>query len=394
MWTPNLYAACLAAVCTHSFYTGVRLALAVTALKLTEAPATVGFIMMAYALLPALLSPRIGRAADQYGVRLLLPCCLGLLVATGSALWWLPHHTVALIIAAALVGLGFNGFAVSIQKLIGGLPPSKKLADVSAAESRKRNFGTLATATSISSFAGPLFAGWGLDRLPAGAVFGLLAILPLLAWALSLSWQLPRSAAPAAVTSPTTAASRRRSPLLTPELWPLAVAIVMLTVAGDALGFLTPIIGKDLGFSATTVGGIVSAFALGSFIVRLTSGLFIAKLPEWKYLSATLFACAAIVLLYGQASSPLAFTLLSFALGAWLGLAQPMTQSLLHHSVPESRVGEALGARLALVGTAQAAGPLVFGLGAQSLGAGPTLTLTCFALAAGGFYAARAAKTT
>jgi MFS family permease len=388
----NLYSACLAAIFAHSFYTGVRLALAVVALKLTDAPAIVGLIMMAYALLPALLSPRIGRAADRHGVRKLLHLCLPLLVGAGTALWWLPHHTTWVLVAAtALVGLGFNAFAISIQKTIGALPPSLAQRDLSAAERRKRNFGTLATASSISSFVGPLLAGLALDRLSPAATFGLLAVLPLMAWVLGLRWQLPAGGAPAAAAQ-TKAAGHERSPLLAPQLLPLAVAIVMLTVAGDTFGFLTPIIGKQEGLSATAVGAIVSAFALGSFIVRLASGLFIARLPEWTYLSLSLFACAAILLLYGQVSSLAALALLSFALGAWLGLAQPMTQSLLHHAVPEHRVGEALGTRLALVGAAQAASPLLLGLAAQSLGTAPTLALASVVLVGSGVYVARSAK--
>ena len=81
------------------------------------------------------------------------------------------------------------------------------------------------------------------------------------------------------------------------------------------------------------------------------------------------------------------------SLGAFLGLAQPMTQSLLHLAVPEARVGEALGARLALVGGAQAAGPLFLGLGAQQLGIGATLALAALVLGVGGLSALRTAAT-
>ncbi|MBL8324249.1 MAG: hypothetical protein JNJ89_04745 [Rubrivivax sp.] len=150
-------------------------------------------------------------------------------------------------------------------------------------------------------------------------MFGLLAVLPLLVWLLSLCWQVPpgtarvSGAAAAAAAGPGAApTAHSRSPLLARELWPLTAAIVLMA--------------------------------------------------------------------------------LSFVLGAWLGLAQPMTQSLLHHSVPEHRVGEALGARLALVGTAQAASPLVFGFGAQMLGTGPTLALAGLVLVASGVYVARAPK--
>lgn len=388
----NLYTACLAAVFTHSFFTAMRLALAVVTLKLTQTPATVGLVLMAYALLPALLSPAVGRIADRHGVQALLGPCLCLLFLAGPVLWLLPHHIAVLTMAAALIGLGFNCFAVSIQKIIGGLPPSNAQSAMSVAERRKRNFGTLATASSVSSFCGPLLAGWVLDSMPAAVAFGVLALLPMLALAISRGWKFPQPVAPATAGVLPATPVAQRSPLLEPGLRPLIAAIVMMTVAGDALGFFTPLIGAGLGISAIAVGGIVSAFALGAFAIRLTSGLFIAKLPEWRYISLSLLASAALLLVFGQTASTMALWSLSFALGAWLGLAQPMTQSLLHQSVPENRVGEALGARLALVGGAQAASPLLFGLGAQYLGITASLVAASVLLCAGGLYAAQVAR--
>ena len=105
-----------------------------------------------------------------------------------------------------------------------------------------------------------------------------------------------------------------------------------------------------------------------------------------------LFACAALLLLFSQAGSALSMMTLGFLLGAWLGLAQPMTQSLMHQSVPEHRVGEALGARLALVGATQIVCPLVFGLGAQYLGITPTLAVVCVVLVACGTYTFRSTQ--
>ena len=388
----RLATACLAAVCAHGFFTGAKLALSVLALQRSQAPAMLGVVMMAAALLPALLSPHIGRLADRHGVRRLLQASLGGLVVLALVLWWVPAHLAVLIAAAALLGLGFNAFAVGIQKLIGGLPPARQQQGLAPAALRKQNFGTLATVTSVSAFAGPLLAGWALDHLPTGAVFGLLALLPLVACLLSLGWKLPTPAVlpePAASAQP----ANRRPLLLERPMWPLASAIVLLTLAGDVLIFLSPVIGQQQGLSATVVGAIVSAAAVGGFAVRLASGLFIARLPEWPYIAATLLACAALLLLCTQAASATAFLLLSFLLGAFLGLAQPMTQSLLHLAVPEARVGEALGARLALVGGAQAAGPLLLGLGAQQLGIGATLALAALVLGVGGLSALRTAAT-
>ena len=92
MPTLNVYRASLAAICTHSFYPGVRLALAVLSLKLTRAPATLGVNMMAYALLPALLS-------------LVLGACLGLAQPMTLSLLHqsVPEHRVGEALGARVV---------------------------------------------------------------------------------------------------------------------------------------------------------------------------------------------------------------------------------------------------------------------------------------------------
>jgi MFS family permease len=388
----NLYTACTAAFCALAYFTGFKVALAVVTLRLTNSPSTVGVVMMASAVLPALLSSWVGRAVDRHGVRPVLNGALTLLVCGGLILWWLPHYTATLFVAAALIGLGFNGYAVGTQKIIGALPASAAQADMPANERRKRNFGTLATGSSLSTFVGPLLAGAGLDHLPASAVFGWLILMPLAAWFLALHWDLTPAPAQLVPVSPPAEARPSRSPLLAPELRPLAVCIAMVTLAADAMNFFSPVIGKLQGLTATQVGSVVSAFAVGSFLVRVASGWFIARLNEWRYLAATLVACAALLLLFSQAGSALSMMALGFLLGAWLGLAQPMTQSLMHQSVPEHRVGEALGARLALVGATQIICPLVFGLGAQYLGITPTLALASLVLLACGVYTFRSVR--
>lgn len=386
---PSLLAACAVAVLSHSCFVGAKLALSVRVLALGHAPSSVGLVLMASALLPALLSAALGRAADRYGVRPLLLAGLGLQTAAALSLALWPHGLGLLVLAAALLGGGFNAFVVALQKLIGALPPTADLAALSVAEQRKRRFGTLATAASLSSFAGPLLAGGGLDRLSPAALFALLAGLPLCAAGLVLGWRLPEPAAVAtpAAPSPHPASAgpwRLRRPLmLGPELLPLAGTIVLLTLASDGLVALAPVMGQALGLSATAVGSVVSAYAVGAFAIRLASGLFIARVPEWRYLRLTLAASGLILLACAWASGAAMLVGLAFLLGAWLGLAQPMTQSLLHQAVPEHRVGEALGARLALVGAAQSAGPLLLGLGAQTLGWRGTLALTCALLLAG-----------
>jgi MFS-type transporter involved in bile tolerance (Atg22 family) len=182
--------------------------------------------------------------------------------------------------------------------------------------------------------------------------------------------------------------------LLAPELRPLAVCIAMVTLAADAMNFFSPVIGKLQGLTATQVGSVVSAFAVGSFHGAggerpgSSRGCQRVALPG----SLTLVACAALLLLFSQAGSALSMMALGFLLGAWLGLAQPMTQSLMHQSVPEHRVGEALGARLALVGATQIICPLVFGLGAQYLGITPTLALASLVLLACGVYTFRSVR--
>jgi MFS family permease len=383
----NIHTACLAAICAHSFYTAARLVLIVSGLQLTRAAVSVGVIMMAYALLPAILSPLIGRVADKRGSGLLVRFGLSLLIASGVAVQVLPEGASTLVVLSAAIGLAFNCFAVGIQKTIGDLPATSRQGDLQPAERRKLNFGTLATASSISAFAGPLLAGWGLDHFSFPSVLCMLAALPLAAWLMSWTWAFRRPAAGGSA-KPQGAPG---IPLMKTQLIPIFVMIAMLTVAGESFAFLTPMIGSTHSLSASTIGGILSAYAAGAFVIRLASGTFIARLPDWTYLTATLFAAAAILLLYSRVTTAMQLTVLSFVLGAWLGLAQPMTQSLLHRSVPEGRVGEVLGVRLAVVGAAQAASPLLLGFGVQAYGTGFALIGTSLALVIAGVFAARTA---
>jgi len=58
-------------------------------------------------------------------------------------------------------------------------------------------------------------------------------------------------------------------------------------------------------------------------------------------------------------------------IGLILGIGQPLAVSLLHHSAPAGRAGEAIGMRSVIVSASQTFLPAIFGALGSAMGTGP-----------------------
>jgi MFS family permease len=79
----------------------------------------------------------------------------------------------------------------------------------------------------------------------------------------------------------------------------------------------------------------------------------------------------------------------SFVLGLGLGISQPMTLALLHHSAPAGRVGEVTGMRMTLIGVSQSVFPSLFGFAGAAFGMAPVFWAMAVLAAVGGWSAWR-----
>jgi predicted MFS family arabinose efflux permease len=374
----TLYLLMLLSVLNHSTFAGTRVAVSLYAIQLGESPFTVGVLMALYSLLPMLFAVTIGRLTDRLGVR--APMLAGSVILAGSALVpFLWPGLGALYVASVLIGSSFMLYHVAAQNIVGyiGQP-----------EDRAVNFSLVALGFSISGFSGPMLAGFGIDWLGYSAVFLVLSALPLVpATVLALN-KLPLPRLPGHGGPP--GQKRRLADLFQHrELRRLFVVSGLLAMAWDLFTFAVPIYGSHIGLSASTIGVVLGAFSVATFVVRLFLPAISRRLTPWPLLVVSLLVAGGSFVLFPAFQNATTLAALAFVLGLGLGMSQPMVMSLMHNATPPGRVGEAVGVRMTLFNMSQTGMPLLFGALGAALGMAPVFWATAILLLAGGFVAKR-----
>jgi MFS family permease len=177
-----------------------------------------------------------------------------------------------------------------------------------------------------------------------------------------------------------------------PTLRSVFAVNALLSLAWDLHSIFVPIYGAKIGLSASQIGGVLAAFAAGTFAVRFFTPAISRRVREQRVLAIALLCAGAVYLVFPFLQSVAALVALSFALGLGLGLGQPMVLSLLHTHAPPGRVGEAAGVRMSLVNTMAFAAPLVLGAVGASIGIAPVFWSVGACLVTGGVVTRRAGQ--
>jgi len=338
------------AIFNHVAFSGARVCLTITALHLNASTFQVGLLLSLLAMPPMLMAIPLGRLIDRTGSR--WPMRLGTLVlAIGILLPGLSLSMPALIASALLVGMGFMPFHLGIQKLI---------SQLGSIDERRHNLSVMTIGFSVSAFIGPTSAGFLIDGPGNRLAFCLFAVLPMIAfvWQRLISTRLiEQHAEPPAADSP----QRLRDLLVTADMRRLYIVVVLISSAWEVNQFVVPLYCTKIGISASGIGLILGAFAVATLVVRMVVPLFLMNVSEWRVVLAAMAVAALVYACYPLFSTLESLIALSFLLGLGLGVSQPMTLSIMARSVPEGRLGEATGLRLALVMGMQTALPTAFG---------------------------------
>lgn len=345
----------------HACMAGMRMAAPLLALTQGYNALEVGVLMALFALTQVFLALPAGRYADRHGFR--RPIALSAAAAFVGTLCAALFPVYPLLCMAALLSGGATGTAIiALQRHVG-------LVARDATE-LKRMFSWLSIGPATSNFLGPLMAGLLIDH--AGVWLGgqpgdlngyrsaflFMAMLPLLCW-----WWVRRIPERRREKSAPATESRRAWDLLRePMLRRLLLVNWFLSACWDVHTFVLPVLGHDRGYSASTIGLLLGAFAMAATLVRLVMPLLAARLQEWVVMTAAMFLSAALFAIYPLMPSALTMGICSVALGLVLGSVQPMVMSMLHQITPSHRQGEALGLRLMMINASSVCMPMIFGL--------------------------------
>ncbi|MBO1112521.1 MFS transporter [Bordetella petrii] len=367
---------CVVAMLNHVALTGGRITVSLTALQLGLSTFVVGGLVAVFAVIPMLMSVRAGQWIDRVGVR--RPVTLGnALVVTGTVLPFAFQTQWALLVAACCIGVGFMLHQVCTQDVLGHAEPQRRL----------RNFSWLSLAMAGSGFSGPLIAGLAIDHLGSRLAFGILALGPLVALAGLRRLQPALRAVDNSVEPGARQAQRRpvAELLKLPPLRRILMVNTILSGAWDTHLFVVPLFGVAIGLSATTIGSILAAFALGTFLIRLALPFIQTRVRSWTLVRTAMGITAVDFLVYPLFAEVATLIGLSFILGLALGCCQPSILSLLHQHTPHGRAAEAVGLRMAFINASQVSLPLTFGALGAVIGIAPLFWAYALALSAGGW---------
>jgi len=374
----TLYLLIFVTLLNHSVFAGTRVSASLYAIHLSATPFTVGVLMALYAFLPMLFAVSMGRLTDRIGAR--VPMLIGsVAIGSGAILPYLFPGMASLYFASVLIGSGFMMYQVAAQHIVGyiGRP-----------EDRPLNFSLSALGFSISGFIGPMIAGFGIDEFGHIATFAVLAAFPLVPIAV-LGLNRLRLPQPHAHASPPDPSHRVADLLGHRELRPVFITSGLLAAAWDMFTFAIPIYGSSIELSASSIGLVLGSFSAATFVIRGLLPALAQRLTAWPLLAASLAIAATSFLLFPLFDRAGLLMAIAFLLGLGLGMSQPMVMSLLHNTVPQGRVGEAIGVRMTLVNISQITIPLLFGALGTALGMGPVFWATALLLGAGSWYARR-----
>jgi MFS family permease len=362
----------------HITLTGGRISVMLAGLHLGMSTFDVGLLIAFFALIPMFAAISMGRLIDRIGA--FKPMRLaGILTITGIALPFIWLHWIGLGIAAVFIGLGHMAFQLGTQQQLGQAEPEQRL----------KNFSWLALSLAISGFSGPLLAGLAIDNLGYRWAFALLALPPMLA----LIGLIQKRAVITSGHQPkeTPAVRQKATDLLKiRDLRYTFAANGLLASAWDTHMFLVPLYGVSRDLSATTIGVILAAFALATFLIRTLLPLIQRWASPWQLIHFAMITTGLNFVLYPLFSEIWVLMLLSFVLGLSLGCTQPSILALLQQHAPPGRKAEAFGLRMSLVNGSQVSLPIAFGALGAFIGVMPLFWAAAVAIGSGAWLTRRA----
>lgn len=362
----------------HVTLTGGRIAVMLAGLNLGMSTLDVGLLIAFFALIPMFSAISMGRLIDRIGAFGPMRIA-GVLTIVGIALPFLWLHWIALGVAAVCIGLGHAAFQLGTQQQLGQADPVQRL----------KNYSWLAMSLAVSGFSGPLLTGLAIDNLGYRWAFALLTVPAVLA----LFGLIKKRAV---ITS---THQKKETPVIRQKAVDLLkirdlrytfAANALLAGAWDTHMFLVPLYGVSQGFSATTIGLILAAFALATFLIRTVLPLIQRWASPWQLIHFAMITTGLNFLLYPLFAEIWILMSLSFVLGLSLGCTQPNILTLLQQHAPPGRKAEAFGLRMSLINGSQVSLPITFGALGAFIGITPLFWAAALAVSGGAWLTRRA----
>ena len=170
-----------------------------------------------------------------------------------------------------------------------------------------------------------------------------------------------------------------------PRLRNTIIASSLVSIAWDLYQFYLPIYGHSIGLSASTIGLVISAFAVAVFAIRIALPALVRRWGEYEVLVYTIVLAALAFFLFPLFENPYLLAAVSFLLGLGVGCGQPISGTLIYSLAPPGRAAEGAGVRVMFNNVTHLTVPLLFGGIGTAFGFTPVF-MACSALLFSGSY--------
>lgn len=387
------------AVLSHGSHSLIRPTSTYKLIAFDAGTLTVGLVSALYALFPLILALRLGARAQRYlSLRPLLSSG-ALISAAGAALVAWGDSVLLVASGSAVMGLG------QLMYIIAGQAAVARFAENSQLDAA---FGWLTAGVSAGQVIGPLIGGSMLNTSLNGvagresaavidqALWVGVVIAGLLVVLMQFSGTAYRSRSVAPGESEDAVLAQKgsvyqgkgprvleivRIPRVPSHVFASLVSISMM----DILQVFLPLIGEEAGISAFWVGVLLAVRAASSFISRLLLPLLRRRFTRYALVVTGLLVSGttltAVPLLASQLWLSGALMAVS---GFFLGLAQPLTMTMVAQAVPDDWCSSALALRLVGNRLGQVVVPVAAGVVAGPLGPAGAVWLASLCLLASG----------
>ncbi len=359
-------------IALHACYIGSKIVVSLYALQLGASQTTIGMLASLYAVAPLVIGVYSGRIADTRGTRWPLlggtvVVCIGMLAgAFGGGI-------AALVATAVLTGAGFMVFNVAVQTLTGGL---------GGIDDRAKNFAILSVGYSVSTFLGPVSAGFAIDHLGHKGAFLMLALFsvpPFIGLLMSRRLDFIGGRKPAADA----AAERSTFALLRlPPVRSVVIISGLIVASTDLFAFYLPVYGHSLKLSASLIGIVLGVYAIAGFITRFAMPVLLRRWRAERVMFACLLFAAAAFAVFPLSTQLHFMLVVAFCLGLGLGCGQPLSMTIAFNRSPDGRAGEVTGLRLSANNLARVVIPVLCGALGGTFGAAPVFLMNAVSLSA------------
>lgn len=368
--------------------------------------ALIGMLTALYALVPVFMAIGFGRYTERVVNLRYTVMAGGILIGVGAAVMALAPHIVGVALASVLLGFGHLIFVIASQASV---------ARYSTDAGLDKGFGWQTAGISAGQLLGPLLGGLVLGNstgdarmhlinlsLWVGAGFALISI-PLMLWPIRVRIMPALTSDIPVVTETPTSPNKPRidirkdaSPRSTPGVgateekattWAILkkpgitshmyASLAMLSITDILVSFL-PLVGESVGVSPAWVGVLLAIRSAASIASRSS---LTAMTQKWNrtqlVITSLLVSCVVIAVVPLCLTSTWISVLAMIVGGFFVGIAQPLSMTMIIKQVPMSWRSPALAVRLMGNRLGQVFIPLVAGAIAAPMGPAGAIWFCC-----------------